>query len=357
MRNLHKGAILPQRSQAQQFSFPASTRKGPQKKLFSSAQHQGACRLQHHSVGCLHDNAFRPDPGRGPDGSIPGADAPRHGRRRSGQARRRRPGCLLMLPRLGEARWNRWRCGPRRMREGRFRLTTPPLQGLDVHVRRVWAYRPGSGDHGRAESTDRRRPWSCASRSRGPSRSKGLTVSPSRGARVSPRVLFVRGGGDPADMPDIVGRAAGGHDRAGRQGDARLPGGRGPTGRRASHGRIDRHARLPAHRTAAAATARRRRSPSGSSRRAGWPAGSELVRASRSRARRSRSGSRGAPGWNRIRSGSRTGRCARPPTARSRRPTTCWSARPIGSWFGAGDGADPVGLDHDRRASRGSCCP
>ena len=84
------------------------------------------------------------------------------------------------------------------------------------------------------------------------------------------------------------------------------------------------------------------------------PAGSWTRPADPSPTRWSRSG-RGAegPGSVPIRSSSRAARSARPPTARSGPRTTSWSARPIASPSAAGQGADPLRLDDDRRDAAG----
>ena len=275
---------------------------------------------------------FSSDPGRGPDGSIPGRYAQGTVVDDQGKPVAGAAGCLLCSGTFGK------QGGTVEVRattdaQGRFRLTSRRYAGSLTSCVPSLGLSPRLGAIAATWSRQScLRRWSCKSRSRRPSRSKGPTVSPSPGrgslresfrsprrdaaghARVAGRPLAVTTGPDGKAMLDYL--AAGDQllavrvaaESIGTQ-DFQLVDGPAATAR------------------APTITIRLKQDEP-----AGRPCPKPCGRAGRG-TRLSRSGSRGAPGWNRIRSGSRTGRSARVLTARSRLPTTCWSARPIGSWF------------------------
>ena len=184
-----------------------------------------------------------------------------------------------MLPYPGETRWNRWRCGPRRMRRAGSVSRLLRYDGFTSMRARVWAFRPAR--------RSRPAPWLPAVAGSGLAEAEPRTVKiegpdgrPVAGARVSPRVIsFV--GNAVAEVPDTL--ASHGRSRPGRTARRRSTTWRPGTCWSPCESRPSRSA----HRTSSssnglAATARERRSPSGSSRRAGWPAVSETERGSRS---------------------------------------------------------------------------
>ena len=232
--------------------------------------------------------------------------------------------------------------------EGRFRLTTSRMAGVSILDSKVWAYRPGSAI---TAVPCRRQPLALVLRKPEPRmrQDRGAWRSTGRQGAGSPHELSSSLVREPGTCPTRWPRR-GGHDRAGRHGDAQLPGGQRPTDGRAHHRRVARHARLAHHRRDPP------QRPAGpitisSDRRAGWPDVSELERGNPSRP-----GFRSSRGcsWTRIQSGSRTGQSVRLLIVRSRPLTTSSSAGPY-RVIGAlpGERAHPVGLDHDRGEAEG----
>ena len=160
---------------------------------------------------------------------------------------------------------------------------------------RFWSYRPGSAIAFKWRSTNRWLTWPYADPSRERSRSRPRTVNPSpvRNSRHKSSLSEVREPSSARSARD-TSQVACRHHRAGRQGDAQLPGGLA-----ISWSRCGSRPRRSALRTCSlsripAAITRAPRSPSGSSQPAGWQAGSGTEPGNRSPARRSKSGPREA---------------------------------------------------------------
>ena len=233
--------------------------------------------------------------------------------------------------------------------DGRFRLVLPSARG-SYTGRRLWAFRAGLALA--AEPIVENTPWTIVLHKPAPKmiRIEGPDGRGVAGARISPQVVsFPDRGSLPAVVPRFAGRVAGGHDEAGRQRDCRLSGSRAPVDGRACDDGLDRHARPPARRSSRPrGPGARVHDPAQSHEPAGWPCSSPQRRAGR------RPNGRDLVPGRQLAPGIPSRRFRERPAPHGRRwlvPDARQPARRVAISRGgarAGDGTDPVGLDHDR---------